>query len=393
MNQDYSYIERLIFRYINGEITATELQELQEWRKEKESHEELFRRITDSEKIREQAKKCILPEDIKQQEWENIRTKTVLREKKKQQRRIRICQYAAVACLFAGVSVFLSRKEFPASPPSSRTIQNTRQQNDKDIRLTFADGKTLTLSELANDSLSYKLNGIATTGDTLKYQAASDNEDTTLLYNSLSIPQGTEYHLVLSDGTIVYLNAESKLSYPTAFKSKTREVWLEGEAYFQVSKNKEQPFIVHAGEVNVKVLGTSFGIRAYEDENQILTTLVTGAVQVDTRTVQVLLSPSEQAICSQGDDQIQVQTVNTELYTGWINGRFIFENETLDAIITKLQKWYDFEVFYTQDRLRELPFSVNIVKYDKYTEFFKVIEKTKTVRFEIKGKSVLVKPW
>lgn len=228
------------------------------------------------------------------------------------------------------------------------------------------------------------------TGDTLRYTLA-ESPDTIIRYNTLTIPKGNDYHLMLSDGSVVYLNTSSRLRYPVRFSGKTREVELLGEGYFDVKHDPDHPFIVKTKDVAVKVLGTSFNVRAYQEEEAIYTTLVEGRVEVRNQQSEVILSPSQQAVCTPEGRNIDVQTVNTDYYVGWISGRFIFNNTRLDDILTRLQQWYNFEVFYEKEELKDLPFSLNIDKHKDFSHILNALERTERVRFSIKDKTVVVK--
>ena len=207
----------------------------------------------------------------------------------------------------------------------------------------------------------------------------------------MTIPKGNDYHLMLSDGSVVYLNTSSRLRYPVRFSGKTREVELLGEGYFDVKHDPDHPFIVKTKDVAVKVLGTSFNLRAYQEEEAIYTTLVEGRVEVRNQQSEVILSPSQQAVCTPEGRNIDVQTVNTDYYVGWISGRFIFNNTRLDDILTRLQQWYNFEVFYEKEELKDLPFSLNIDKHKDFSHILNALERTERVRFSIKDKTVVVK--
>ena len=164
-----------------------------------------------------------------------------------------------------------------------------------------------------------------------------------------------------------------------------------GEGYFNVKHDPEHPFIVKANGIAVKVLGTSFNVRAYQEEKIISTTLVEGAVYVKNRQSEVILTPSQQAVCTPEGRDIDVQTVNTDYYVGWITGRFIFNNTRLDDILTRLQQWYNFEVFYEKEQLKDLPFSLNIDKQKDFSKILNALERTERIRLSIKGNTVVVK--
>lgn len=382
--KDPDIISDLLFRYVRGELNDSEMVRLQKWRLDSERHEALFQRVTAEHYLEVNRTKCLLSEKEQRKEWEKIKKSTISKS-----RIYRVWQYAAIFLLPLVIGlVYLERDRLVAS---GHPVGQVPDRATSVAVLTLDDGTTINLEELSTDSVNINSQSrVIKSGDTLRYDILG-TEKQEIQYNTLTIPKGAEYHLMLSDGTVVYLNSASSLRYPVAFKGDQRKVELRGEGYFEVKRDVNKPFIVKAVDVEIKVLGTSFGIRAYEDENQVLTTLVEGSVNVRKNQSEVLLRPSQQAVCMAGVDNIAVQVVNVEHFVGWKSGRFVFDNLRLEDIINRIQKWYDFEVFYQNDELKNLPFSVNIVKYEDFARFFKALERTESVRFEIKGKSVIVK--
>lgn len=207
----------------------------------------------------------------------------------------------------------------------------------------------------------------------------------------MKIPRGGEYVLVLSDGTTVYLNAESELTYPVKFSGKDRRVCLKGEAYFEVERDTCKPFIVEANSLEIQVLGTEFGVRAYGDEECVRTTLKKGKVSVESEGCGVILTPNMQASFDKKTSQMDVREVNVDLFLGWKDGRLIFDNCSLEDILKDLGKWYDFDVRYAREDARLIPFSLNIKKHDAFAEVLQLLEDTGCVKFDIRDNVVVVK--
>lgn len=161
--------------------------------------------------------------------------------------------------------------------------------------------------------------------------------------HKLVTPKGSEYKLSLSDGTRVWLNTDSELSYPSSFDTVSRVVTLRGEAYFEVAKSSV-PFIVRTERMDVRVLGTSFNVMSYSEEPEVQVTLEEGRVQVDAQDAHRILTPGQQAVFAKADSLLQVRNVNTEIYTGWRKGEFVFDNETFASVARKLSRWYDVEI-------------------------------------------------
>lgn len=209
--------------------------------------------------------------------------------------------------------------------------------------------------------------------------------------NTLIIPRGGEFNLTLADGTRVWLNAESKLQYPVQFNGPVRSVQLSGQAYFEVTNDPAHPFEVVTHEQTVSVLGTAFDVMAYPDEAHIVTTLVSGKVNVHLASGKsVHLLPQEQAIFDINAGTLAAHPVtNLERYTSWKDGIFIFEDEPLGNIMNKLARWYDFSISYEKGRLSHDQFTAHIDKYQPLTEVLKLIEITDEVAFTIQGRTIV----
>ena len=211
-----------------------------------------------------------------------------------------------------------------------------------------------------------------------------------IVYNTIVVPRGGEYKLELADGTLVWLNSDSELRYPVKFAGSQRDVWLKGEGYFEVSKNPEKPFRVVVDDMIVKVLGTSFNINAYKDRGNILTTLVSGKVDIQDMSGKslVVMSPNQQVDFRHG--KISVQEVDVTRFVSWIDGKFYFNDMTLENIMSQLQRWYDIEVFFVDEELKSYPFTGVIRRDFTAGQIFEIIEKTTRVKFNVRGKCVTV---
>ena len=225
----------------------------------------------------------------------------------------------------------------------------------------------------------------------ISYQSAEGKggitKDTARVMNRLVIPRGGEFNLTLSDGTRVWLNAETELRYPVQFNGKERVVYLKGEAYFEVSKNKEKPFLVQVDDMSVKVYGTAFNVNTY---NKIETVLVTGSVSMNQGGKEVLLKPNQKGVFDQVSGKITVEDVDVLAYVSWKNGDFIFRNESLNSIMDKLSRWYGLEVLYQDAGLQDVRLSGNLKRYKDVRELFVSFEKISDARFKVQGNKVIV---
>ena len=215
--------------------------------------------------------------------------------------------------------------------------------------------------------------------------------DSTLSYHSLEIPKGGEYRLQLADGSRIWLNSESSLRYPVKFGLHRREIFLSGEIYLEVIPDTQRPFIVHTANRTIKVLGTRFNVRNYPTDSLWSTTLVEGKIQIGHNDTTYILKPGEQYTASRQEGRPQISSVNPALYTSWISGKIIFHNERLEEIIRQLQRWYDFEVFYTDPQLKGLHFGGAINKYNSFQVVLKYLERTADLHFDIQGRTVIVR--
>ena len=211
-------------------------------------------------------------------------------------------------------------------------------------------------------------------------------------YNILQIPRGGEYSVTLQDGTVVNLNSASELRYPVQFAGTERKVFLTGEAYFQVTKDTAHPFRVESEAQVVEVLGTQFNVYAYGHEEQTYTTLVEGKVAVTASASgqHVQLMPGQQASLGRQGGEIVVGEVNIQQVVDWKNGMFVFDDLSLEAILRKVARWYDVEVFYRNQQAKAIVFKGNLPRYGELPELLKVLENSSEVHFSLKGNTLIV---
>ena len=222
--------------------------------------------------------------------------------------------------------------------------------------------------------------------------AKMQNDDGEAVFNMIRVPIGGFYQLTLADGTRVWLNSMTDIRYPVTFTGESREVYLKGEAYFEVSKDTSKPFIVRLNGSKVTVLGTSFNIKAYEDENNIYTSLVQGAVRFtnDGNREQVELKPGMQCIWNSGSGKTEVYEVDMEQFVSWKDGRFVFELITLDAMMRQLKRWYDIDVVYQDEKVKTYEFWGTIDRNMDLNKVLSIVAKVSKVAFEVQGKTVFV---
>ena len=249
--------------------------------------------------------------------------------------------------------------------------------------ILFSSGQRMDLTTTEHDTMIMEKGMQVRVGSSGKISYVPGDSGSILkqeiVYNTIVVPRGGEYKLELADGTLVWLNSDSELRYPVKFAGSQRDVWLKGEGYFEVSKNPEKPFRVVVDDMIVKVLGTSFNINAYKDRGNILTTLVSGKVDIQDMSGKslVVMSPNQQVDFRHG--KISVQEVDVTRFVSWIDGKFYFNDMTLENIMSQLQRWYDIEVFFVDEELKSYPFTGVIRRDFTAGQIFEIIEKTTRV--------------
>ena len=259
--------------------------------------------------------------------------------------------------------------------------------------LVLDDGREI---ELGNQESSKDLeaSGIVVISDSsrVKYSQEEVAEEKEVM-NKIIVPTGGEYNLILSDGTWVYLNAESVITFPKKFVGERREVILEGEAYFHVTASKEHPFIVKTRDMDVLVTGTEFNVKAYPDESNVQTTLLQGKVAVfagEDKKEKVEIRPNQQAEWDRGGVKLQVREVDPDLFVAWKNGHFIFRQDRLEDIMRTLARWYDMEVIYLDESIKDMAFAGKLDRSEDITPILNVLRATDKLTVEVNGKRIIL---
>lgn len=297
----------------------------------------------------------------------------------------RVALYGAAAALAFGVFMhFLNaeRKHNAAFHASGKSeyLSQIKPGNAK-ASLIVDDGAVIYLGDSAITLPQAEVNA----GGEIVYNDAAPEEQ--VRWHTLQIPRGGEYTVVLPDKTVVHMNANSKLQYPTRFATESREVILSGEAYFEVSHNPARPFIVRTEGMEIKVLGTSFNVKAYPDES-LQTTLVEGSLRVTTSAGSVKIVPGEQALFDEG--RLTVRQVDLRPYLSQRYERFLFDDDLLADVLRKIERWYDIEIFVADQSVYGLRFTGNLPKYEELSKVLRVLELTTNIRFNLLNKRLTV---
>ena len=225
----------------------------------------------------------------------------------------------------------------------------------------------------------------------VQYDALSTQRVEKPIYNKIVVPRGGEYFVTLSEGTKVWLDADSELEYPVFFSGDFREVKLKGNAYFCVTKKNDKPFVVRAGEFSLKVYGTEFNVNAYDLQN-IETVLVNGSIgfKANISTPERMMAPNELAVSDSRTGQSEIHQVDIYPYIAWKNQNIVFVNERLESIMEKMARWYDVTVFFQDESLKDLRFDCNMRRYADIRDLFFFLEKTSNARFALNGRTVVI---
>lgn len=362
-------IADIIARQKFGDLNDRDQGFLEEWLAESPQNAELFEKLRHGEPANTGSVAAGF-------DLERFRNRTVrgLQRRKRRQVTMRIASAAAVLAI--GVfSVFMLRNK--------NTIDHTLVAERTHAILSLPDGRQVELhGEESMETVWEKYT-----------DAEAGHSDGTAGPASLRIdvPVGGEYKLRLSDGTTVWLNSETSLIYPKEFTGGERQVMLSGEAYFDVERDEQLPFIVTVGDTRIKVLGTRFNVAAYQDKRTVTATLLSGAVEVATPHSSVQLTPGLQAVVTKNVSEITVSSVDTSIYSSWVEGVFKFDKMALNDIAARLSRWYDVEFVFEGGTGMER-FTGGTWKYVPLNDFLEKIEQVADVSFRMEEGKVFVVP-
>ena len=371
-------IDFLLMRYVLGEMNDDEKVLVREWIAADEKHAEYYK---DFQMFHLKMEWGMRANAV-------VHDSLVRRRVKARQRRLRVL-YWSVACLIVLFSVGGILWMLPEDEPVYVTEKIEPGKSKAVLYMASGDvvnvdGQTGVMKE--KDGTRIEIDG----KEGIAYRVTGGRQQEETLSNRIVIPRGGEFKLILADGTAVWLNSDSELSYPTAFAGQKREVFLRGEAYFDVKPDSLHPFIVHVDEVRIQVLGTQFNINTYA-EGSIKTVLVEGSVDLRNRAGEhVVLTPNRMADYRTVEGRFELTDVDVQPHVAWREGNFIFQSESLESIMNKLSVWYDLNVFYANEGLRDIRLSGNLERFSDVGKLFSKFEQISEARFKIQGKNVII---
>ena len=380
MSNKFSYEEIEFALYILHHPECMNDEKVQIWL-ESESHQVLLENLRCYREVGMQELLMHYP-DVKKQ-WKLFENKVI-----PPQRNLRIGWWYGVAVMLVGIMFFfLYRGEEGEKgiPVASNSKNMTILPGSSKATLLLESGRRIELQDTTDLEIAGQDAKIVIRGDSLYYTPGDSAVAPAI--NTVITPVGGEYRLTLADGTRVWLNAASRLRFPSVFTGEQREVQVEGEAYFEVAKDSRHPFLVRSGDVVVKVLGTSFNVRAYPDE-AYRATLVEGSVAVDHRGQETRIVPGQQWSLVNGS--VQVREVNLQAIASWRTGNFAFEDVPLPELFKELERWYEIRVSMSGESVQNLKFTGIFPRYGDLDRVLEIIELVTCVRCTVNDRTVIV---
>lgn len=377
-------IEELLVKKLDEGLTDTEMQELNVRLEEIVEHEAIFREMYKVRLWLDTGKEYNpdIESGFKKVRWKyrHVRmTRWMMR-------------YTAIliVCLTVG-TLFWEYRRGQVNEEKILVSDEFIRHGTQQAFFVWADGTRVSLGKEIKDTL---ISGegaafLQIDSNQMLYYKGNICQDNTKRYNQLIVPNGGEYRMLLEDGTVVWVNSASTVEIPEHFGDTERRVRLKGEAYFEVKPDATRPFYVETEQVCIQVLGTKFNMSAYQDDLQVMTTLVSGSVCVSNYDgKRVVLVPGEQAVAF--GEEITVEKVDPNSVISWVEGRFKFENARLEDIVRQIVRWYDVPVYFEKEDLKDIHFSGGMLKFRPFKDLMEMIELSSPVRFIIENEKIII---
>ncbi|MBC5621079.1 FecR family protein [Butyricimonas hominis] len=376
-------IADIIVAFIKNEATPRQISVLDDWINESEANKRLFISLLDEVAFEQRLSSPSMLEV--EDAFGKVRAR-VRKSKRGYWRYVAVAASVAVVVAIGGIMAYwvgIPEKQGIVTRQQSISVGKSR------AFLTLGTGEKVALESQDTLLRGKAMNIRIQENGEVFYEMADSIAPAEVEYNIMETPRGAEFQLVLSDGTKVWLNAGTKLRYPVKFIGKERRVELTGEAYFDVTRDEDVPFVVETSRSAVTVLGTEFCVRDYAGEAN-LTTLVQGSVSVeDQRGNAYLIRPGQQV--NIGKEDSRVLDVETIYFTSWKDGYFIFNEATLSEIMSELSKWYDFDCFFLNPDAGNERLTARLKKYDDISVILDILSRTGNIQFTQKGRAITVR--
>lgn len=389
-----AYLNELLKKAYFRQLAEDEAEVLKQWIRETEENREMYERLMSGQSLVEYS--------MWADGFDLSRTMEAILGKIKRNRQRRIRQAigwgAACVLLVWGVTAVFYAVNVEAEQSSIEQLAARIQPGSAKAVLILGDGRQVILGKENVEVVVNRQQVVIGDSATLKYSIVSPVVETEQEYrrkedefHTVEVPAGGEYNLVLADGTKIWLNAESTLTFPVEFIGNERQVTLKGEAYFEVARNEQMPFVVNmVSGVEVCVLGTQFNVEAYDDRESVRVTLVEGSIDVLARDEKVRLVPCEQLQYHKNTAEVDVRGVNVREIIAWKNGWFVFDDATLGEIVKTLRRWYNIEVEFVHSEVERLRFTGDLSRYDSFDAVVRMFEDTNILKMSIKENKLII---
>ena len=378
----YSHIALLLAKALQEDLTEEEVRELEAWRLEDKANEALYQSMMSPEFVNGK----VAVHERFQAEPAYQRVRAVCRKRARRRRIYRLGGVAAAVLLALGVGYYVWMRE----PQLDKIplVHEVIVPGEAKAELILAGGERLFLGTEVQDSVLKQPGAeVHASGEHLNYVKGEETQE--IQYNILRVPRGGEYTVTLQDGSVVQLNSASELRYPVQFAGQERRVFLSGEAYFEVAKDAWHPFVVEVGHAEIEVLGTSFNVYSYLEEQKTEATLVEGKVRFSAGGQEVTLSPGEQGVWDTAG-HLDKREVDVYPYIAWKDGKFVFRKRTLEEVMRIVSRWYNVNVVFEDAVSKQVSFSGNIRRYDDFSQVVGMLEMTGGLEFKIEGKTIYI---
>lgn len=389
MPENNDRINELLDRYVQKTIGEDDFAELFQYISKDE-----YKYIMDE--YMKQSDKLTLPDaDVHSIDWEHMYNKIVAGKKEKSRTAIVIgfAKKITIAASLLAVGYIGYRTYFSKniSGGTEKMVKADLAPGGDKAVLRLGDGTEIILNDAENGKLSQQgSSSINKQNEGLISYAVSENDHSKVYTNVLTTPRGGQYRLILPDHTQVWLNAESSITFPSAFTGQQRKVSVTGEVYFEVAKDRSKPFIVENRNTSVEVLGTHFNVNVYPNEIQSTVTLLEGAIRLNNNQSSRMLQPGQQAVFTTNGSQIQLRNVDTENVVDWKNGLFIFEDASITEVMRQVERWYDVDVRYIGN-VPGIKFNGVVSRSNNVSRLLKLLQAAGNVTFNINNKTIEVK--
>mgnify|MGYP004534593255 CR=1 FL=1 len=374
------YIHEIVLARLAEEIKPEQDVLLQQWLKESEQNRREYREF------------CALWYSAR---WGSRRNNVdrntgwerITRDYRKRKIRRLLIPVAVAASVVLTIGIFWI---YQPGEKRMHVVKNKSVWNKAEVTLVLSSGDSLRVKGMRETKIQEGGTVIHSDSSGLEYLKDETANLKEVAYNKLIVPRCGEFRLRLADGSLVIMNSESRLRYPVEFSGEQREVYLEGEACFEVAKDTARPFVVHTANASVCVLGTLFNISAYDEEDNTEVTLVNGKVRVNVGDVEKLLAPDEQLVLNNETADVEIRDVESLDYIAWTCGLFRFDAMPLRQLMMKLERWYDISYEFKDEALENIRFTGGFRKYDDIHLIVDMIKEITDVAFKIEGNKVII---